>query len=83
VMVPFDPSQSINNPNQTHYTTSDTDGITVKHVDQSGLRTVTYDPAAYKQDWKDLKRHFQTDLTKAEQQSDDGQAYLTEINSHL
>jgi hypothetical protein len=82
--VPFDPSREINSSGQVYYTLAD-DNMTVVPIDQSAARTstITYDPNAYKQDWKDLKRHFQSDLSKTDQQSDEGQQYLTEINSHL
>jgi hypothetical protein len=87
VTLAFDSTQPINNPNNPyyHYADSDTNQITAVPNSQDDLRTdnLTYDPNAYKQDWKDLKRHFQSDLSKTDQQSDQGQQYLTEINSHL
>jgi hypothetical protein len=82
VTIPFDPTQAINNTYQTYYTPGD-DGITVKPTDQNAARTVAYDPTNCPKDWQTMKRHFLTDLTKDEQQSDVGQQYLAEINSHL
>ena len=93
VDLAYDPSQPINNTMSlgTYYNCGTdgnacgSDNMTVVPVDQSGARTaeIAYDPAAYQQDWKDLKRHFQSDLTKADQNSDEGQGYLTEIQSHI
>jgi hypothetical protein len=71
-------------PNQTLYTVKD-DGMTIVPVDQSALRTnaIQYDASAIQKDWKELLRHFTFDLPKDLQKTQQGQADLAEIKSHI
>jgi hypothetical protein len=83
-LIAFDPTASINNPNQFYYSSSE-DNLTVAAVDQGTLRTqaVHYDPKTNQKDWKELQRHFLSDLPKDVQKTPAAQILLSQIKSHI
>ena len=85
VMIDYDMSQPLANPTGQSYFMFADDGYTVQILGQSDLRNqaIAYDPAAVKQDWKDLDRKFTQDLTPSEQAAPGAAELHAEVKSHL